>query len=1341
MNIHKKKPQFFIFLERIYKKVTWLAASDIVSYPRRVKRVLFLFLLCLPIVSLASSLPEKRFWVTDGTVNAIVKAKASIYIGGDFNYVGPNTGPGASLNTSSARPNAADPIISGGKPNSVVYAVLADGEGGWYVGGNFTTVGTDPLTQSRLNLVHILSNSAINPKFNPAPNGIVRALSFSDDGNTLYVGGEFTSIGEQNRNRLAAVTLVDGKATNWNPSIDDGVVFNLLLDDDSDINNRIFIGGNFTSVNGNTNVSGITSLKTDENSGAITTGWLPSSSVNTGGTVYTMELDANRGKLYVGGEFTSIGNQPRNNIAALNPDTGVANSFDPDANTNTETDGDNEYGPVYSLSLNNDETRLYVSGAFFNIGGGTQNYVARLQTTDDTDNFDNSWTPTINNTVRSIFVDDSREKATDRVYIGGDFTNVGRQDRSYLIAFNNTGRQTGWFSNADGPVHTMALSANGQNIFSGGDYLSIGGTSRNNLAQIDDSTGAVLIWAPSINDGAIQAMALNDDETALYLGGDFTSINTTTRNHIAKLHLSKNDLYNWDPDMNAPVHAISLLNKSTPILDIVIDPNQPNTIYIATEFGIYKSINGANSWSEMNNGLSTLFVKDLVIDPTQSTTLYAATWGGGVFKSTDSGASWAVINSGLTQRDVSTVAITSDGSTVYAGTEGGNREGGLFHSKDGGATWVLRAFGNVRRIAPDPNKSNLLYMGTTNGLFRIEDSGEFATATDIIGTLVDKSILDIQIDPTPVADDTPSSIFIVTSGTIFFSDDDGEKWLRRDVGLPVRSVSRLSLDHSNPSILYAATTIRGVYKTTNSGEAWTRKVTGLDNEFVFSIATHPNNSSDVYAGTSSTLLYKSTNGADDWVEVHDNIPNDILFAGGTFSNTITHPDYLAAIDTTNNANDYFMDWNASSDNTVNDLLLSQDGGTLFVGGSFTTIGGQARNRIAALGTSNGIAFTDWSPSIDDGVVNALTLSNNQAVLYAGGSFTSAEASTRSRLVAFSTIDGLLLDWNPGASYTDTDPAPDPETNISDLLVSNFDNLVYASGTFTNIGGKSRNNIASLRTTVETNNATDWTPDPDTINTGRQTLVSSGQFLLVGGNFDAISDTTSPSFAAYLFTSPTAKADPIGRSFNSTQTITLSCEDKSETGCANIFFTTDENLSTATWEIYTNPITISIPTKLSFYAEDNEGTRNATQTETYTIDRNPPTVSAALPSGTYPITQTVPLTCNDGDTSDSSVSSCASVFFTTDGSTPSFTTTFNAKKNRLEYEKNGTSVLLRNFAPILITGTLKFVAVDNAGNSSEVMSEDYVIERGLGATGSLSIGGLFIFIIYLLMRRHLFRDHA
>ena len=145
-------------------------------------------------------------WVTDGAVWAIVRDGTTVYIGGSFSYVGPNTGCGVPLSASTGSPAATFPNV-----NETVMAVAPDGSGGWYIGGTFTEVAG----VSRNHIAHILSNGALDVSWDPNADEHVRTLAVS--GSTVYAGGGFTSIGGQTRNHIAALDRATGTATSWDP--------------------------------------------------------------------------------------------------------------------------------------------------------------------------------------------------------------------------------------------------------------------------------------------------------------------------------------------------------------------------------------------------------------------------------------------------------------------------------------------------------------------------------------------------------------------------------------------------------------------------------------------------------------------------------------------------------------------------------------------------------------------------------------------------------------------------------------------------------------------------------------------------------------------------------------------------------------------------------------------------------------------------------------------------------------------------------------------------------------------------------------------------------------------
>ena len=142
--------------------------------------------------------PDRPLYVTDGSVFTIVRDGGTVYIGGSFTQVGPNDPYGTTLDVGTGVPDPRSAV-----PNGTVYVAVPDGAGGWYIGGDFTTVGG----VARDRLAQLDASGAITA-FNPNADNIVRALVLA--GTTLYVSGGFTTIGGQNSSNLAAVSAATG---------------------------------------------------------------------------------------------------------------------------------------------------------------------------------------------------------------------------------------------------------------------------------------------------------------------------------------------------------------------------------------------------------------------------------------------------------------------------------------------------------------------------------------------------------------------------------------------------------------------------------------------------------------------------------------------------------------------------------------------------------------------------------------------------------------------------------------------------------------------------------------------------------------------------------------------------------------------------------------------------------------------------------------------------------------------------------------------------------------------------------------------------------------------------
>ena len=123
--------------------------------------------LCFCATPVVSQQVDPSLWGTDGVVTAIARVGNTVYVGGSFTMVGPNTGGGVPLDRHTGDPLAPFPRVTG-----VVNVVIPDKAGGWYIGGSFIAVGGLP----RTNLAHILSGGRVADWF-PNPDEEVSALS------------------------------------------------------------------------------------------------------------------------------------------------------------------------------------------------------------------------------------------------------------------------------------------------------------------------------------------------------------------------------------------------------------------------------------------------------------------------------------------------------------------------------------------------------------------------------------------------------------------------------------------------------------------------------------------------------------------------------------------------------------------------------------------------------------------------------------------------------------------------------------------------------------------------------------------------------------------------------------------------------------------------------------------------------------------------------------------------------------------------------------------------------------------------------------------------------------
>jgi len=260
---------------------------------------------------------------------------------------------------------------------------------------------------------------------------------------------------------------------------------------------------------------------------------------------------------------------------------------------------------------------------------------------------------------------------------------------------------------------------------------------------------------------------------------------------------------------------------------------------ISVAYASNEGADGGNTWTRVNIGLVDLTVKDLFINPLNPTAIYAATWDG-IFKSINGGESWMNIGlSGLEVRNFFTIDFT----VVTAGTSGGT-----YMSTDGGGSWTKindtpfpRSFHSPVYVI-DPIAPTTAYMGTRHRGVRRSTDGENTWTEVNTGFTGMLRIYSLAMDPI-----TPTTLYAGTyQDGVFKTTNGGDSWTQVNNGLTDLTIYTLAIDPITPTTLYAGTW-DGIFKTTNGGKSWMN--IGLTDLEVIKIVIDPLNPTTIYTVT------------------------------------------------------------------------------------------------------------------------------------------------------------------------------------------------------------------------------------------------------------------------------------------------------------------------------------------------------------------------------------------------------------------------------------------------------------------------------------------------------------
>lgn len=479
------------------------------------------------------------------------------------------------------------------------------------------------------------------------------------------------------------------------------------------------------------------------------------------------------------------------------------------------------------------------------------------------------------------------------------------------------------------------------------------------------------------------------------------------RNSVLSRNETLNDVSNWEP--LGPFNHINTGSWSSGqgrVNVVVVDPNNPNTIYIgAPAGGIWKSTDSGQNWTPLSDYLPQIGVSGIAIDHTNSDIIYIATgdkdasdtYSIGVLKSTDGGLTWNT--TGLTFNNTSTVAADifmhpNDPLTLWVATSAG-----LFKTSNGGTTWTNNLIGNVKDLKLKPGNPNIVYAVTNNRFYRSTNGGNSFT---IITSGMPSNSGRLIIDVTPA---NPEYVYVLSART---------NWSHQ-----------------------------GLYKSTNSGVNFTVTQNTVDifeaNQawFDLALAVSDTNPDEVYTGVLN--IWKSSDGGNNFTKINS--------WSNPFQATYTHADihflrfYNGVLYCGSDGGVYVSSNNAAS---FTDLTATAQIGQFYK----ISVSKQTSSRIAGGLQDNG----------------GYALSNNQWKNFYGadGMETAIDPNNNNKYYGFiQNGGGLYFSNNAGASLSGSIGAPDGENGnwVTPLVINSVGELYAGYSSLYKLNGNFWQNVS------------------------------------------------------------------------------------------------------------------------------------------------------------------------------------------------------------------------------------------------------------------------------------------
>jgi photosystem II stability/assembly factor-like uncharacterized protein len=304
---------------------------------------------------------------------------------------------------------------------------------------------------------------------------------------------------------------------------------------------------------------------------------------------------------------------------------------------------------------------------------------------------------------------------------------------------------------------------------------------------------------------------------------------------------------------------------------LVMNPAVPDVLYVPSYHGVYKSVDGGDSWVSASTGLPDV-VSVVALAPPAPDTLYAIAGDSqkALYRTDDGAGHWGAVTGSLPSGSYYGLSNDAfDSSRLYLLAD----QQPLYRSVDGGATWTPAGAGlpsSANKIFSDPRVVGLIWAATSDGLYRSSDGGVTFTPANV--GIEGHDARDVAFDSTDA-----NRLYVATfgptgnpdvSGGLFVSVDGGTQWSPIDLGIPARHyASSVALDPTDSARVYTGagtSALRGfLFASSDAGSTWAHAEKGLSG-FISYGAVADRDQAEVAIGLSGVDIYRTADRASSW---------------------------------------------------------------------------------------------------------------------------------------------------------------------------------------------------------------------------------------------------------------------------------------------------------------------------------------------------------------------------------------------------------------------------------------------------------------------------------------------